>query len=235
MRLFLRWFLNAAIVAGLAMAVWPLGQNVYGRWSQQQLQSRFERQKGAESVSKNAVRSSATPAAKSSQSKKEPPKKPSAETRDSEVTPRLISAQEKNRRAASKSQKWPLTRLEIPDIGLTTFVVQGWDSAALRRGPGHDPNSSLPGEGNCAIAGHRNTYGSFFYRLDELLPGAPIIIENREGRFVYAVERLFSTPDTDVTILKPPPAGEAPVLTLVTCTLPHTSNRIVLQARLIEE
>jgi LPXTG-site transpeptidase (sortase) family protein len=102
---------------------------------------------------------------------------------------------------ASSKPRWPLTKLTIADIGLETFVVQGMDDAALRRGPGHDVNSSLPGEGNCVIAGHRNVYGSFFYRLDELLPGAPIVLQSSNGKFTYIVEAVFVTPDTNLTIL----------------------------------
>src|SRR5919206_5287885 len=45
--------------------------------------------------------------------------------------------------------------IELPAIHKTAFVVQGTDSGSLRKGPGHYPNTPLPGRrGTVAIAGH---------------------------------------------------------------------------------
>ncbi len=226
MRAALRPSLNIVIVAGITLALWPLGQTAYGLWNQRQLAAQFQtagldRKKSAPAVREaNAKSAIKTRAAQRTDVQKR---------KDSPV---LISQGEA---ARQKAARWPLTKLSIADIGLETFIVQGMDDAALRRGPGHDVNSSLPGAGNCVVAGHRNVYGSFFYRLDELLPGAPIVLENSDGRFVYLVDAIFTTPDTNLTVLQPPPAGAAPLLTLITCTLPHTNNRIILQARLSTE
>lgn len=216
MRPRLRPFLNSIIVAGLVIAVWPLGQTVYGLWNQRSLAAQFQASQGAK------VRQQTPPQARA--------RNTIQRSRAREDSPTLVAStlSAPHRRRVS----WPLTKLSIPDIGLETFIVQGMDAPALRRGPGHDVNSSLPGEGNCVVAGHRNVYGSFFYRLDELLPGALITLENRQGQWNYTVEATFSTPDTDLTILRPPPPGAAPILTLITCTMPHTSNRIILRARL---
>ncbi len=134
--------------------------------------------------------------------------------------------------ASSHVKPWPLTKLSIPDIGLDTFIVQGWDDSSLRRGPGHLPQSAPAGQGNCIVAGHRNVYGSPFYRLEELMPGQTITLTNRSGTFNYIVNAVFPTPDTNTQILGVPPANEPPRLTLLTCTLPHTNNRIVVQALL---
>ena len=120
--------------------------------------------------------------------------------------------------------------MSVPDIELETYAVQGWDEAALKRGPGHDPNSALPGRGNCVLAGHRNIYGSYFYKVDQLLPGAPIVLSNRDGKFTYTTGRVFTTTDTDYSIMAQPAPDQTPILTLITCTMPHTSNRIVVQA-----
>ena len=133
---------------------------------------------------------------------------------------------------AKTPQKWPLTKLSIADIDLQTYAVQGWDEASLRRGPGHDPNSAMPGEGNCVLAGHRNIYGSYFYSVDQIMPGAPIVLQNRNGKFTYTTGRVFTTTDTDYSIMAQTKPGETPILTLITCTMPHTSNRIVVQALL---
>lgn len=209
------------MAAGLILALWPLGQTAYGTWNQRQLAAQFGNQTRQPKAPQNSARRGSNLAQTSA--------KPSQKSRrNSEDSPVLVAQEAPARK---KSTSWPLTKLSIADIGLETFVVQGMDEAALKRGPGHDVNSSLPGVGNCVVAGHRNVYGSFFYRLDELLPGAPIVLENRDGKFTYIVDAVFTTSDTDLTVLKTPPPDAAPLLTLITCTLPHTNNRIILQAR----
>ncbi len=219
MRFPLRSLLNCAIGGGLLLAAWPLGQTAYGKWNQRSLAAQFAAGSATLDATNRANLTHPGPRLHSASR---------AGNKDSPA-PAVSTA----RATAKQRASWPLTKLSIPDIGLETFVVQGMDAPALRRGPGHDVNSSPPGEGNCVIAGHRNVYGSFFYRLDELVSGAPITLENRDGTWNYELDNSFITPDTNLTVLQPPPAGTPPLLTLVTCTLPHTNNRIVLQARLI--
>ncbi len=224
MRFPLRPLLNCVIVTGIGLALWPLGQTAYGLWNQKSLAAAFE---AGQKVGQNAKKTA--PAQKTAATRKFAPKAlVSSASRTDSPTLAATSAQR------AKRAPWRLTKLSIPDIGLETFIVQGVDEAALRRGPGHDPNSSAPGSGNCVVAGHRNIYGSFFYRLDELVAGAPITLENRDGKWDYMVDAVYSTPDTNLTILQNPPAGTAPILTFITCTLPHTNNRIILQAHLVE-
>ena len=62
-----------------------------------------------------------------------------------------------------------MARIEIPAIGLDAKVVSGVQPEDLKQGPGHYPDTPMPGQfGNSAIAGHRTTYGQPFYRLDEV-------------------------------------------------------------------
>jgi sortase A len=78
--------------------------------------------------------------------------------------------------------------LEIPKIGLERRVVEGVSVADLKKGPGHYPETPLPGQqGNAAIAGHRTTYGAPFNRIDELAPGDEIFVQTVQGRFRYVV------------------------------------------------
>lgn len=71
--------------------------------------------------------------------------------------------------------------LEIPQIALNEVVVEGWGAAELRRGPGHDRRSPLPGApGNSVIAGHRVTYGGAFGRLGDLGVGS-VVLASRTG------------------------------------------------------
>ena len=136
--------------------------------------------------------------------------------------------------AKPKIARWPLTKMSIPDINLNAFVVQGWEDDRLRRGPGHYELSSPLGEGNCVIAGHRNVYGSPFGDLDHLYAGSNITLENRNGTFTYVVDTITTASASDWSVTQPPPPGSRPVLTLLTCTLPHTPNRVVVRALLAQ-
>jgi sortase A len=90
-----------------------------------------------------------------------------------------------------------MARIRIPAIGVDKIVVEGVDVSDLKRGPGHYPDSPLPGQpGNAAIAGHRTTYGAPFNRLDELAPGDEILVSTVQGAFRYEVrEQLIVSPD----------------------------------------
>jgi sortase A len=78
--------------------------------------------------------------------------------------------------------------IEIPKIGVAEVFVQGVTKADLKKGPGHYPETPMPGQaGNAGIAGHRTTYGAPFNRLDELAPGDEIITYTPQGEFRYEV------------------------------------------------
>ena len=93
-------------------------------------------------------------------------------------------------------------RIEIPAIGVEDYVVEGTDVENLRKGPGHYPETPLPGEhGTAAIAGHRTTYGAPFRRIDDLQRGQEIAVDMPYGRFVYRVERAKIVEPTDLSVL----------------------------------
>ena len=76
----------------------------------------------------------------------------------------------------------------IPKIGVDSIVVNGVNREDLRKGPGHYPDTPLPGqEGNSAIAGHRTTYGAPFGDLDQLSEGDLIQVRTLQGSFEYRV------------------------------------------------
>ena len=84
----------------------------------------------------------------------------------------------------------PVGRIRIPEVGLSKVIVEGTDGSSLRKGPGHYPETPLPGiRGTVAVAGHRTTYGAPFRDLDKLENGDEIVVEMPYGRFVYEVER----------------------------------------------
>lgn len=81
-------------------------------------------------------------------------------------------------------------RLRSSSMGLDTVVVQGTDTASLQTGPGHFPETSLPGQGGTVgIAGHRTTYGAPFRNVDSLERGDRIVLEMPYATFVYRVQK----------------------------------------------
>jgi sortase A len=95
-----------------------------------------------------------------------------------------------------------IAHIDMPSIGVSEYVVEGTDTASLRKGPGHYPETPLPGEpGTAAIAGHRTTYGAPFRNIDELRHGEPITLDMPDGRFVYRVQRTKIVDDQDLSVL----------------------------------
>jgi sortase A len=95
-----------------------------------------------------------------------------------------------------------IARIELPSIGVSEYVVEGTDTASLRKGPGHYPETPLPGDpGTTAIAGHRTTYGAPFRNIDQLRRGEPVTLDMPDGRFIYRVERTKIVDDQDLSVL----------------------------------
>ena len=83
----------------------------------------------------------------------------------------------------------PVAILDIPGIGIDKMVVvEGTSPENLTLGPGHLPNSPLPGEyGVSVIFGRRATFGAPFGRLNELKNGDKITLITGQGRASYTV------------------------------------------------
>jgi sortase A len=80
-------------------------------------------------------------------------------------------------------------RIVISKIGASFDVVQGTDASSLEQGPGHYPETSLPGLGQTvAIAGHRTTYLAPFRHIDALGPGDHIQVKMPYADFTYTVQ-----------------------------------------------
>jgi sortase A len=103
-------------------------------------------------------------------------------------------------------------------------VVQGVDTASLKKGPGHYPSSAFPWEdhGRVAIAGHRTTYLHPFWSLDEMRPGDLIKIETEYGTFRYTVTRVMTVAPWDRSVLD---QTDRPSLALTTCTPRFSASR----------
>jgi len=127
----------------------------------------------------------------------------------------------------------PLGRIDMPSIGVSTFIVAGTDDASLRKGPGHYPGTPLPGaRGTVGIAGHRTTYGAPFRRLDGLDRGDRIEVRMPYGSFTYAVERTRIVAPSATWVTRRVGYDR---LVLTAChPLYSAAQRIVVFARLVD-
>ncbi|HEX6335425.1 MAG TPA: class E sortase [Jiangellaceae bacterium] len=117
--------------------------------------------------------------------------------------------------------------IRIPRLGndWEWVVVDEVDLESLSRGPGHYPQSAMPGElGNLAIAGHRSGHGAPFHNLDRIQAGDTIEIERADGVWTYTVDRTPTVIDpSDVWVVAPVPGAAAEAepterrITLTTC------------------
>jgi len=178
---------TALIVVGVAVMAWssvvwrwddPF-TSVYTRWQQGQLGDRYE----------VIVRRTA-------------PKT---------VVPRTTSRAEAIRkvdRAAGTFRSWaregdPIGRIIVPHLALDAVVVNGTGTSSLRKGPGRDLRTYLPGQGELVyVAGHRTTYAAPFSHIDRLLPGDRVTLEMPYGTFVYAVTGHSIVAADDLSVLR---------------------------------
>ena len=80
-------------------------------------------------------------------------------------------------------------RIEMPTLDREYVMVEGTDTATLRKGPGHFPETALPGQGRTvAVAGHRTTYLAPFRTIDDLDGGDELALTMPYGRFTYRVQ-----------------------------------------------
>ncbi|MEA2600461.1 MAG: sortase [Acidobacteriota bacterium] len=125
-------------------------------------------------------------------------------------------------------------RIEIPRVGVSTIVLEGVDNQTLRRGAGHIPETSLPGEGgNVGIAAHRD---SFFRALKDIRKNDIIRIETLQGTFSYRVEWTQIVLPEDTQVLS---ETGVPALTLVTCYpfyyVGSAPKRFVVRAQRVDD
>jgi LPXTG-site transpeptidase (sortase) family protein len=203
------------------MALWPAGEQVYGWWNQRALQAAWQ------DIANDAT---------SSRTAKEVALSSTAGNIHHSTVASLTHkkpAERAHAKAPSKSKlrTWMPTKISIPDINLDAVVVQGIGPAMLRQGPGHDPASALPGDkGNCVIAAHRNAYGWWFYGLSKLDLDSLVQLKMPGETLTYRVVLTRVVKEDDLSVLQ---QTDYPRLTLYTCTLPKSDQRVVVVAHLV--
>ncbi|MEJ7819690.1 MAG: sortase [Rubrobacteraceae bacterium] len=94
-------------------------------------------------------------------------------------------------------------------------------------------------EANVYIAGHRLGYPnskSFlaFFDLNNLKDGDEVFVEDADGtKYTYEVFKEITVSPTDLSVTRP--VSGKNVLTLQSCTLPDYSDRIIVQAELVDK
>ncbi|HSL00697.1 MAG TPA: class E sortase [Rubrobacteraceae bacterium] len=122
---------------------------------------------------------------------------------------------------------------EVPSSEANEEQLKNYAAVHLQ-GTGHPWED----EANVYIAGHRLGYPnteSFltFWDLNELENGDRVFVTDANGtEYTYEVFKEFTVSPTDLSVTEPIPGKN--VLTLQSCTLPDYSQRLVVQAELIE-
>jgi sortase A len=86
----------------------------------------------------------------------------------------------------------PVALLQLPQAGLhDAVVVEGTTSSALEKGPGHQPDTPLPGQaGDSVVFGRSATFGAPFAHLASERAGDIITVTTGQGTFHYRVTDL---------------------------------------------
>jgi sortase A len=129
----------------------------------------------------------------------------------------------------------PITQIgtmSIPKINLVTPIFEGVWLTVVDHGPGHWPNSAMPGRrGNSVFAGQRVTHTHPFFDMDLLAPGDKVIFDMPYGTFTYSVTGITIVQPEDFSIIFP---TKTPTITLFACNPKHSAaQRIVTKAKLV--
>jgi sortase A len=180
---FLGTFLIAAGVLTLAWAlvVWQWQDPftaLYTTWRQHQLTSQYEKRS----------RAFQPPIAQTSVA---------AERRSIEREARRYRLRSKRGEA--------IGRIRVSRMGVNMILVNGTDHETLKKGPGRDLRTFMPGENRLVyIAGHRTTYLAPFSHIDRLRTGDRVTIEVPYATFVYSVTHHRIVKATDLSVLRSP-------------------------------
>jgi sortase A len=122
----------------------------------------------------------------------------------------------------------------VPTVPGTNMQALGSHAAIHLAGTGYPWEE----EANVYLAGHRLGYprtDSFlaFFDLNNLKMGDKIYITDANGtKYTYEVFKEFTVSPTDLSVTKAVP--DRNILTLQTCTLPDYSQRLIVQAELVD-
>lgn len=176
------------IVAGLLGVAWVLVTwqwndpitSLYTRWQQSRLEDEYQ----------TVIRR---------EQSRPPVAPPKAEPRAAEAA----VAKAARRYRATAPDGSPIGHIVIPRLGLDMIMVNGTDSGTLKKGPGRDLRTFMPGQGELVyIAGHRTTYLAPFAHIDRLEPGDRVTLEMPYATLVYRVTGHRIVEADDLSVLR---------------------------------
>jgi sortase A len=213
MRRWARLLGTVLIVAGVLTLVWAAVvwqwqdpfTALYTTWRQHQLTSQYEKRVHAYHV-------------------------PHAE--DSTAAERKSIAREAHAYRLTSKRGEAIGRIRVPRMGVNMILVNGTDHETLKKGPGRDLRTFMPGENRLVyIAGHRTTYLAPFSHIDRLRAGDRVTIELPYATFVYSVTHHRIVAATDLSVLRSP---KRELVELQACHPRFfASHRYIAYARLI--
>jgi sortase A len=213
MRRRLRILGTILIVAGSLTLVWAFVvwqwqdpfTALYTKWKQHQLASQYEKRvrNFAGSVSGNSL-----------------------------AAERSSIAREAKAYRANSTRGEAIGRLRVPRMGVNMVLVNGTDHDTLKKGPGRDLRTFMPGQDRLVyIAGHRTTYLAPFSHIDRMHTGDRVTIEVPYGSFIYSVTHHRIVKATDLSVLISP---RYEVVELQACHPRFfASHRYIVYARLV--
>jgi len=145
---------------------------------------------------------------------------------------RHVAAEARRFRATARPGS-AIGRIAIPRLGLDMVVVNGTDAGSLKRGPGRDGRTYMPGQGELVyVAGHRTTYSAPFSHIDRLRRGDRVSVRLPYATFVYRVTGHVVVPADDLDRLR---SRGREVLALQACHPRFfASHRYIVYARPVE-
>ena len=213
MRRSIRILGTVLIVAGTLTLVWALVvwqwqdpfTALYTKWRQHQLASQYQRR----------VRAFHAPIAAVSL-----------------AAERRSIAREARRYRLGSTRGEAIGRIRVPRMGVNMILVNGTDHDTLKKGPGRDLRTFMPGENRLVyIAGHRTTYLAPFSHIDSLRAGDRVTLEVPYGTFIYSVTHHRIVKATDLSVLRSP---QHEIVELQACHPRFfASHRYIAYARLI--
>jgi sortase A len=115
---------------------------------------------------------------------------------------KIIAGEAAAYRRASKPDD-AIGRIKAPRLGLNMILVNGTDHESLKKGPGRDLRTFMPGERRLIyVAGHRTTYLAPFSHIDSLHPGDKVTVEMPYATFVYEVTGHRIVVADDLSVLR---------------------------------
>ncbi len=174
----------ALVAVGLVICLIPVGYLAYGNWQQSQINQRWR------------------------QELRQPARHPSTATIPTPGTSPLPAAAQPQPAPAPASGL--LFAIRVPKIGYYAAVQQGVSLNILYAGPGHYPQTVLPGEvGTVGVAAH-NTY---WIKFGNLMAGDQIQLQTRTQTYSYTITGTQVVQPSDVAVLNPKPGRYQLVMT----------------------